>query len=503
MFACFKVIKLFLRCTDSFAKMGWGNQDRMELVRLLCKTAKDLGVECVNDKAGRDKVRAMISRIRDVVPPGRVKKEFEAAAKKYEGTFKAIDDKVKGYEVCVEKVRFRGTSFLFTYNWDFLCKALPDGTPATVSVEALWSLWKTWKAQKKVELEVVKSTHTLERSLHASDEAERFHIHWKVDFKTAVDWRSAAPVAFHGIRPNVKVSRVPFGRGARGANLEMVSNRGHFYCWAPKLGTEGVGTNWKPFRDYKVLGAWIDDLWSDGKLGHAKYAELSLQIRKGHSARKRDLEAVLADEREAWVDKKIAEVNVALAKIMSPFKTFSKVTAWEDQFLVVDFRYKILALQADSASGKSTYAESLFSNPFCVTVEESEDLDLKGLAADVHDGLVLDNVNSWNQLRRWRAVLQARNAKSKGGKSATNIHAYVQYLYAMPVVATVDMDAPDSHLVEEGNPNASRWLLRNLVVLSLSPGETFYTKPPTPPPSIPNTFSLFAETLRKRRALAS
>ena len=120
-----------------------------------------------------------------------------------------------------------------------------------------------------------------------------------------------------------------------------------------------------------------------------------------------------------------------------------------------------------------------------MTVEESEDLDLKGLAADVHDGLVLDNVNSWNQLRRWRAVLQARNAKSKGGKSATNIHAYVQYLYAMPVVATVDMDAPDSHLVEEGHPNASRWRLRNLVVLSLSPGETFYTKPPTPPPSTP------------------
>ena len=114
---------------------------------MLCKTAKDLGVECVNDKAGRDKVRAMISRIRDVGPTGRVKKEFEAAAKKYEGTFKAIYDKVEGYEVCVEKVGFRGTSFLFTYGWDFLCKALPDGTAATVSVEALWSLWKTWKAQ--------------------------------------------------------------------------------------------------------------------------------------------------------------------------------------------------------------------------------------------------------------------------------------------------------------------------------------------------------------------
>jgi len=50
-------------------------------------------------------------------------------------------------------------------------------------------------------------------------------------------------------------------------------------------------------------------------------------------------------------------------------------------------------------------------------------LDLKGFDYLRHDGLVLDNVNSVGQFQHWQAVLQARNAKSKGGQSATNVCA--------------------------------------------------------------------------------
>lgn len=71
------------------------------------------------------------------------------------------------------------------------------------------------------------------------------------------------------------------------------------------------------------------------------------------------------------------------------------------------------------------------------------------MSGEEHDGIVLDNVNSWGQLLAWRAVLQARNTLSKGGQSATNIYAYAQYLYGVAIVATVDWDAPDYHLVEE------------------------------------------------------
>ena len=59
-------------------------------------------------------------------------------------------------------------------------------------------------------------------------------------------------------------------------------------------------------------------------------------------------------------------------------------------------------LCADSASGKSTYAESLFDRPYVITVEDASHLDLKEFDREKFDGIVLDNVNSWDQIRSWR-----------------------------------------------------------------------------------------------------
>ena len=73
---------------------------------------------------------------------------------------------------------------------------------------------------------------------------------------------------------------------------------------------------------------------------------------------------------------------------------FPEVRACEDSFLNLDFRWKLLALVADSASGKSSFAESLFERPFILTVEAAEHLGLKAFDQEVHDGLVLDSVNS-------------------------------------------------------------------------------------------------------------
>eukprot|EP00959_Pyramimonas_sp_CCMP1952_P030028 629809-Pyramimonas_sp.AAC.1 len=194
------------------------------------------------------------------------------------------------------------------------------------------------------------------------------------------------------------------------------------------------------------MGKWVDDLWSDDKLDNDTYEALALRVRVGFADRKRNVEAVRAGEKEAWIDERISLVDAALDTIRAPFRTFPAVRQWEDSFLALDFRWKLLALVADSASGKSNYAESLFSKPLVLTVEEAEHLDLRSFQCDEHDGLVLDNCNSWAQLLRWRAALQARNSKSRGGQSATNVYAYPQYLYGVAVVATVDWDAPDSYL---------------------------------------------------------
>ena len=144
-------------------------------------------------------------------------------------------------------------------------------------------------------------------------------------------------------------------------------------------------------------------------------------------------------------------------------------------------------------------AESLFSNPYVVTVEDNAHLDLKGFDYERHDGVVLDNVNSWGQLRSWRAVLQARNAKSKGGQSATNMYSYTQYLYGVAIVATIDLDAPDAWLVDEASDKKSRWLLKNCVVVRLEPGETFYQPRVDAAPVLENAASLFAQTVKRRR----
>ena len=103
---------------------------------------------------------------------------------------------------------------------------------------------------------------------------------------------------------------------------------------------------------------------------------------------------------EGALDQTLAKADAELAKLRAPFRVFSEVRAWEDSFLNLDFRWKLLVLVADSASGKSSFAESLFEQPFILTVEAAEHLDLKAFDRDVHDILVLDNVNSWGQLLR-------------------------------------------------------------------------------------------------------
>ena len=316
-------------------------------------------------------------------------------------------------------------------------------------------------------------------------------------------------LSFHGVLPDVRptfaagAAAAQPGRKARGANFAEASNRAHFYAWAPKVGTLYTGTNWHPFKDYRVLGKWIDDLWTDDKLAHEDYRALALRVRLGYAARVRNLEQVLADEREQRVDDRIAQVALEQAKLKAPPRFFQQVEEWKDRFLELDFRWKMLVLWADSASGKSTFAEGLFDNPYLLTVEEADNLDLRCFDYERHDGIVLDNVNTFKQILKWRALLQARNSKSKGGQSATNIYAYTQYLFSVAVVVTVDLDAPDAFLLDEQSSKHSKWLVKNTVLVQLPRGQTFYDASKRPKRKLENTFSLFAKTVKRRRQQAA
>ena len=113
------------------------------------------------------------------------------------------------------------------------------------------------------------------------------------------------------------------------------------------------------------------------------------------------------------------------------------------------------------------------------------------------DGIVLGSCNSFGQLLGRLALLQTQNTKTKGLRPATQMHAYAQYPFMRPIIATVDFDAKDEDLVQEGHPKRSKWLMQNAVVVRLGEGEAFYM--PQGEVVGPPADTLFARHLNARR----
>ena len=75
-----------------------------------------------------------------------------------------------------------------------------------------------------------------------------------------------------------------------------------------------------------------------------------------------------------------------------------------------------------------------------------------------------------------------------------------QHLFMVPIVATVDFDADDAHLVDPDHRKKSKWLLRNAVVVKLEEGDTFYV--PGEEPVRPDSDTLCARNVRRRQEAA-
>jgi hypothetical protein len=102
-------------------------RSRQSLVRTLRKAAKNCGVppeELPTDRAGKDKVELLANR---VAASGGPAEHLAAAAEAwdaYAATWPLEDSEASGLEdeeQPLQRVtfRFRGKSFLLTYNWDF------------------------------------------------------------------------------------------------------------------------------------------------------------------------------------------------------------------------------------------------------------------------------------------------------------------------------------------------------------------------------------------------
>ena len=104
---------------------------RKRCVQTLRAAAKKCDVEPIRDSASRQKVNALAQSIADSAGPAAQKSKALAALEEYEATWVdhgdedgAGEENDEGQEV--KDFRLRGTSFLFTYNWDFWGKAFAD-----------------------------------------------------------------------------------------------------------------------------------------------------------------------------------------------------------------------------------------------------------------------------------------------------------------------------------------------------------------------------------------
>ena len=321
--------------------------------------------------------------------------------------------------------RLRSSSCLFTWN---------NRSFANCDFRLLWSAFLTFLRGLDF---IIEWTATLERSLKSKD-ADRVHLHAFVEFKKAPDWTTLETMRFQGGLPNASPTH------ARGDNMRVVKDQGHFYVWAWKEGTQFVDTSgYAPWRDYKVKGVWIDDLWSEHKLSHDVYLDYAAEIRVGYVTRCKAVEAVKARERTQAMQRRRAEVARELAPLQSAFRAdvMASLMPWRNQYEARLPRYKFLVLMGASRTGKSTLARSLGGTPFTQTVQSAQSPDLRGYDPSLHSYIIFDNVNDMEFVLDHRALFQANNDVHTLGESRTGMYSYDVWIWKVPIIVTVDLSA--------------------------------------------------------------
>jgi hypothetical protein len=138
---------------------------------------------------------------------------------------------------------------------------------------------------------------------------------------------------------------------------------------------------------------------------------------------------------------------------------FPNLPTFLSQFEWAKDRYMLYGLQGPSQAAKTSFTKALFKSPFVVTVQGQETLDLREFKYGFHDALILDNVNSLELVLSHRALLQSNNDTHRLGVSSTGIYSYAVYLWAVPVVLTMDLDVDARAALKK-----SEWLRANLLL---------------------------------------
>ena len=327
--------------------------------------------------------------------------------------------------------------------------------------------WKAFVAYLRASVKKWKVRHwctTLEVT-----KAGRLHVHLMLQFVRAVDCPSRT-FAFDKLVPRADPCDL-LGEGYCKRKLQASVDRGMFYCWADKLGTQRDeygeqcrDANYEPcwteaVFSYSVSSRWPENLWKARKLSTETYEQYLYLTRDAVPFRKRNLdtckerEAALASQKE--IEERVKRIR-ANHSVYRPFPAVPEALAWLSCFKEDRLRYPLLVVVGPSSTGKTEWAKSLFTRPLELTVGALEHFPdgVRTFARGHHDGLVLDDLRDFAFLVKHQEKLQGKYdrlvefASTPGGQLA-----HTKDLFALPVVVTANNDSENLQLLE-----TSDWL---------------------------------------------
>ena len=376
------------------------------------------------------------------------------------------------HKILKPEFRLRSDAFMLTYNGRNLTRGM-------------WQAFRTFIANFATTARAAAWAACLELTpTAAGGAAEVVHLHAYFLWTDSVGFqaRNLDAFRFEDRRPRVDVCK---GRAMQG-RYRAAALHGLWYVSVVKTGTLEAASNLAVFSDYEPRAAWLVGLWNQHKVSHHRFLELSRQFRTGHAGRKRDVVAVLQDEREAAVNAHLdtQRQRQEAAGLARPFRPNATVDAFVALFDGrVLHRRPVLAIVGATNMGKSHLAADVLRRVGRhlglhsyteVTVEEDETLDFQDFVVERDAGVLLDGVGDVLVLKRHREMLQGRAKRCYGARSATMVYSYPFTLAERAVVATFDLSAANLDLLA-----TDHWLQdeRNVLVVRLdcpaflAPGE--------------------------------
>ena len=282
----------------------------------------------------------------------------------------------------------------------------------------------------------------------------RLHAHIYLQFGRKVD-RTSRSFAFEGVAPRADPNDL-CGEGLSRKKVQESINRGFFYVWADKIGTQRdetgavcVAGNYQPVwtdarSKYQVMGRWPETLWKQRKLSHEMYERYLYLSRDGVLSRKRNLDECRADDEAKVNAAEIAENTKRIrgnAHLYQAFPLVPAAQAWLALFQQDALRYPLLIVLGASFTGKTEWVKSLFTNPLKLEVGSLFCFPdgMRDFQRGKHDGVILDDVRDLAFLAEHQEKLQGKYdsavefATTQGGTCA-----YAKYLFRVPFAATLN-----------------------------------------------------------------